>query len=147
MYCKGCGIEINEGNAFCPNCGTKVAAEPAVEETPVPETPAPQPAPQPQVQYIPVPAEPEIPAKYRPIGAWGYFGWNLLFSIPIVGFIFMVIFACGGCKNINLRNYSRSFFCALLIVVALVLLYILILVIIALVGGTAIGAASYSYGY
>ncbi len=32
--------------------------------------------------------------KYRPIGAWGYFGYTLLFSLPIIGFIAWLISAC-----------------------------------------------------
>ena len=27
MFCKNCGTEISEGNAFCPNCGAKVENE------------------------------------------------------------------------------------------------------------------------
>lgn len=56
-----------------------------------------------------------IPEEYKPISAWGYFGYNLLFGIPLVGFIFLCVFALGGTNNINLKNYSRSFFCAFLI--------------------------------
>lgn len=61
-----------------------------------------------------------IPESYRPISAWGYFGYNLLFSIPILGFIMLIVFACGGTANINLRNYARSFFCtfALALIIA-----------------------------
>ena len=57
-----------------------------------------------------------IPESYRPISAWGYFGYNLLFSIPIIGFILLLVFALGGTANINLRNYARSFFCGLLLI-------------------------------
>ena len=56
-----------------------------------------------------------ISNEYKPISAWGYFGYNLLFSIPLIGFIFLLIFALGGTQNINLRNYSRSFFCSMLL--------------------------------
>ena len=42
-----------------------------------------------------------IPESYRPISAWGYFGYNLLFSIPIIGFILLLVFALGGTANIN----------------------------------------------
>lgn len=63
-----------------------------------------------------------IPEEYRPISMWGYFGYELLFSIPCVGFILLIIFSVGGTKNINLRNFARSYFCFLLILVALVLL-------------------------
>ena len=59
--------------------------------------------------------EHNIPEEYKPISAWGYFGYNLLFGIPLVGFIFLCVFALGGTNNVNLRNYARSFFCALLL--------------------------------
>ena len=65
-----------------------------------------------------------LPDKYRPLGAWAYFGYNLLFAIPLVGFICMIVFACSG-DNINRRSFARSFFCvyvviAIVVVVALV---------------------------
>lgn len=65
-----------------------------------------------------------IPEEYRPISMWGYFGYQLLFSIPCVGFVVLLIFAFGGAKNINLRNFARSYFCFLIIVVVLVLLFV-----------------------
>ena len=52
-----------------------------------------------------------IPSKYKPISAWGYVGYQLLFSIPLIGFIFVLVFALGGTNNENLKNYSRSYFC------------------------------------
>ena len=55
-----------------------------------------------------------IPESYRPISAWGYFGYNILFAIPIIGFIMLLVYAFGGTSNINLRNYARSFFCSIL---------------------------------
>lgn len=57
-----------------------------------------------------------IPIEYKPISAWGYFGYNILFAIPIIGFIFLLVFALGGTRNINLKNYARSFFCIYVIV-------------------------------
>lgn len=60
-----------------------------------------------------------IPEEYRPISMWGYFGYELLFSIPCVGFILLIIFAVGGTKNVNLRNFARSYFCFLIILVVL----------------------------
>ena len=56
----------------------------------------------------------KMPEKYRPLGAWKYFWLNVLFSIPVIGWICLIAFACSG-KNINRRSYARSFFCALLI--------------------------------
>lgn len=59
-----------------------------------------------------------IPNEYKPLSAWGYVGYNLLFSIPIIGFIFLVVFALDS-SNINRRNYARSFFCWILICIIL----------------------------
>ena len=51
-----------------------------------------------------------IPEEYRPISMWGYFGYEILFSIPIVGFICLIVFALGA-KNVNKKNFARSYFC------------------------------------
>lgn len=59
---------------------------------------------------------------YTPISMWGYFGYELLFTIPCLGQILLLVFALGGTKNINLRNFARSFFCLIIISVAMVLL-------------------------
>lgn len=55
-----------------------------------------------------------IPSEYRPLSAWAYVGYNLLFSVPLIGFIFLIIYAFDN-TNINRRNYARSFFCMMLI--------------------------------
>lgn len=44
---------------------------------------------------------------------WAYFGLNILFSIPIIGFIFLIIFSFDN--NTNRKYYARSFWCALLV--------------------------------
>ena len=51
-----------------------------------------------------------IPEEYRPISMWGYFGYELLFSIPVIGFICLIVFALGS-KNVNKKNFARSYFC------------------------------------
>lgn len=57
----------------------------------------------------------DIPEEYKPISMWGYFGYQILFMIPLVGFILLLVFAFGGAKNLNLRNFARSYFCWLII--------------------------------
>ena len=52
--------------------------------------------------------------KYAPISAWGYFGYQLLFAIPVIGFICLLIFTFAG-GNVNRRNFARSYWCALLV--------------------------------
>lgn len=81
-----------------------------------------------------------IPEEYRPISMWGYFGYELLFSIPCVGFIILLIFAFGGNKNINVRNFARSYFCFIIIGLVIALI---VIGIIGLIGGFA--TMSYRY--
>lgn len=56
-----------------------------------------------------------LPSKYKPLGAWAYFGYSILFAIPIVGFICLIVFACSG-SNVVRRSYARSFFCGYLLI-------------------------------
>ena len=56
-----------------------------------------------------------LPAKYRPLGAWSYFGYVILFSIPIVAIIFSFIDS-----NINRRSFARSYVCAWIIAIVIV---------------------------
>ena len=68
------------------------------------------------------------PSKdYTPISMWGYFGYQLLFAIPLIGQILILIFAFGGTKNINLRNYARSTFCLFIIIISAIVLISLIM--------------------
>ena len=55
-----------------------------------------------------------IPPEYAPISMWGYFGYEILFSIPCIGIIFLIVFALSA-KNVNLKNFARSYFCFIII--------------------------------
>lgn len=70
------------------------------------------------------PIKPTPNYDYTPISMWGYFGYEILFAIPLVGFICLLIFSLGGTKNINLRNFARSYFCFFIILVILVILFL-----------------------
>ena len=72
-----------------------------------------------------------VPDKYQPISMWGYFGYELLFMIPVVGFIILLVFAFGGAANVNVRNFARSKFCVFII-------YLVIIIVIGLLGGAGI---------
>ena len=97
MFCKNCGTElVNETNA-CPNCGT-------ASEQPVVVQAAPQTV---------------LPEENRPLSGWAYFGLQLLFAVPIVGFVFLIVFSFNG-SNINRRNFARSYWCALLVIAIII---------------------------
>ncbi len=119
----------------------------------VPQQPQPQPQPQqayapPQHTYAPPQAQPQpvyqqpvyaqpapvyaqpqkeqAPGSDSPYGlisTWGYIGIMLLLCIPVIGFILMIVWACGGCKKLQKRNFCR----AMLIVMAVMLVLSLIL--------------------
>lgn len=55
-----------------------------------------------------------IPKEYKPITMWGYFGYEILFSIPLIGWIILIIKAITS-KNKNVKNFARSYFCLLII--------------------------------
>lgn len=67
-----------------------------------------------------------IPTEYKPISAWGYFGYQLLFAVPLVGLILLIVFSLGGTRNINLRNFARSYFCIYLLgLIFIIILFLL----------------------
>ena len=66
-------------------------------------------------------SQPQIPEEYTPISMWGYFGYQLLFAIPCIGFIVALVLAFTA-RNINLRNFARSYFCMFIITIVLVVL-------------------------
>lgn len=67
----------------------------------------------------------KLPDKFRPLGAWTYFWLTILFSIPLVGFICLIVFSVSD-SNINRRSFARSFFCGFLIVGGVLLVLVLI---------------------
>ena len=58
---------------------------------------------------------------YKPISMWGYFGYQILFGLPVIGFIALLVCAFGN-RNYNVRNFARSYFCVLIIVLVLIVL-------------------------
>ena len=97
MLCKNCNSPINEGENFCCVCGAPVS----------------------QV------TEKELPEQYKPLSPWGYFGLQMLYAIPIVGFIFLIIFSISK-GNINRRNFTRSYWCVYILLAVLVLFALII---------------------
>ena len=67
-----------------------------------------------------------IPSEYKPITAWGYIGYEILFAIPVIGFILLLVFALGGTQNINLKNFARSYFCVYIFVIIIIIILALL---------------------
>ncbi len=61
------------------------------------------------------------------ISSWGYIGYFILFSIPLIGLLFLILFSFS--RNENRRNYTRSYWCWFLIAIVLTIAFSLTLVI------------------
>lgn len=146
MFCPKCGTEISDDKAFCPECGNPLksqtqqasgARQTAGAQQSWQDTGAQNGArPHPQVQFQSDTVV--LPDEYKPISMWGYFGYEILFSIPIVGFIVLIVLSING-KNQNVKNFARSYFCFTIIV--------LILLVILLVSVAGAGASAAFGGY
>jgi hypothetical protein len=64
-----------------------------------------------------------LPEEYKPLSPWTYFLLNIVYAIPLIGFIVLIVMALGGTDNINKRNYARSFFCSLLVSAILIFIF------------------------
>ena len=99
-------------------------AEPPKAEAPKAQSGAPlSPMPSyPQAPKAPAPKnygdDADYAPKYRPMGAWAYFWLSVLFAVPVVGFVFMIVFSCNG-NHINRRNFARSYLIRLIFAVLL----------------------------
>lgn len=149
MFCSNCGNEIEDGNLFCQSCGASVGAEKfggesqnsnmGYQQNNMNQNAGYQQSNMNQnmgyqqnsvdLRYMaPTSGAPVNPnMDYTPISMWGYFGYELLFCIPLVGFILLLVFSFGGTRNINLRNFARSYFCLLIIAVIIAVIVFAIL--------------------
>lgn len=63
-------------------------------------------------------------SECKPLSPWAYFGYSILFNIPVIGFILLIVFSLDS-SNINRRNYARSYWCWLIIFIVLVVILII----------------------
>ena len=66
------------------------------------------------------------PEEFRPITAWGYVGYTLLFIVPVIGLACLLVFTFSS-KNIPRRCYARSYWCWLLSCVMIIVLFLFVL--------------------
>lgn len=59
--------------------------------------------------------------KYRPLSPWAYFGYQILFALPIIGIILLIFYSLSD-SNINRRNFARSYFCVYVLAIVIVII-------------------------
>ena len=133
-FCEHCLKEIPEG-VLCADCMAAGAeATPLEREHTAPVTRTATGAPQFHPQFaapaathaaeekrfqVPLTIT-QLPPVLKPLGAWGFVGYTLLFLIPILGLIVALVCACGGTSRVCLKNYARGYLLTVLLL-ALVL--------------------------
>lgn len=111
-FCMNCGKEFSDEEEYCPYCGVKKGEVGLAGRSTYP------------ANNIGSAWEDRRPApEYKPISMWGYVGYDILFCIPIAGFILVIILAIVP-KNQNVKNFARSWLLWLLIVVLLVIVMV-----------------------
>jgi len=121
MICSRCGYEIDDQSTYCPYCGQSVQkAAPDTRERRSQSADYEDAERSPQgTGYRTRPRPPRItledlPPELRPLHAWSYVGWGILFSLPIAGLVLVIVFSCVS-GNINRKRFARSYLCWLLI--------------------------------
>jgi len=74
----------------------------------------------PHIQQAPPPTfaneqPPLYGSPYAVMSVGGFVGAGLIMAIPVIGWLICVIWACGGCRNHNRRNYARAYLIFLVI--------------------------------
>lgn len=140
-YCMNCGAKLADGVRFCAGCGTPVPSPQTdikaeerqavpvanVRQQPTPTYDIPvqgqQPAP---VYAAPVAGQIETPppagSRYAPVSTGGFIGIFLLMLIPVVNFILLIVWACGGCRKVNQSNLAKALLVLMLIGIVLTLI-------------------------
>lgn len=60
-----------------------------------------------------------------PLSPWAYILYSLLFCIPVVGLIFVLVFALGS-GNQHRKNFARSWVCAFIMIIILSLVFLIL---------------------
>lgn len=112
MKCPICNADVANNSQFCISCGRRISENENSNTYLTKDN---------TINYVPTYQQvsiENIPEQYKPISSWGYVGYTILFSIPFIGLILLIIYALSN-ENINRRNFARSYFCFVLLLVIL----------------------------
>ena len=107
MRCDHCGTENVDGARFCKGCGADLTQQNEAANQPAWGSNMNNTKTAPNQNYSNItPSQVGDMGDYQPISMWGYFGYELLFAIPCVGFVLLLVCAlvfllyhCSVCLN------------------------------------------------
>ena len=120
--CPFCGSELNDDAKFCGECGKPLPeeapqredmpAEPVAAEAAAPVIAAAEAAVAP-VEPVAEPAQDmpvitQMPPKKQMLSTFQYVVLTMLYSIPVIGLVFLFIFGAGHPKNGSLKRFSAA---------------------------------------
>lgn len=113
-HCPVCGTELADTAVACFHCGKtfEEGSAPVAEAAPVTEATPVEPVVQ-EPEAIPPSSVPDQPALVVPpkkllLNTFQYMMLMLLFSIPVVGLVFLFIWGTGNPKNPSLKRFSAA---------------------------------------
>lgn len=122
MYCPKCGSQIPEGDKFCQNCGYSTEEKKKQAPRQAPKQTQAQQAPPPQTVVYKY----ALPAENEPLSPWAFWGLRFVYTIPLVGFICLIVLSFHS--NVNLKNFTRSYWCSLLVSIIFIIIVSVVLV-------------------
>ena len=115
MFCENCGAKLPDNAGYCPVCRTPVGGGRPAAGAPAGYMPAQQQ----QRFYNQMPAYNPALALREPLSVGSFLGMLILSSLPLVGFILLLVWAFGGNVNQNKQNLARAYLLLSLITLAI----------------------------
>ncbi|MBQ9841237.1 MAG: hypothetical protein IJO78_06580 [Erysipelotrichaceae bacterium] len=91
--CKQCKAEVENQVKFCTTCGSAEFEREIVTQGKSNK----------RIDEIP-----EKNSKYAMVSTWEFLGAMLLMCVPVLGWILLIVWALGGTRKINKRNFARA---------------------------------------
>lgn len=91
--CKQCRTEVEDQVKFCTTCGSAEFDGGIVTQV------------KPSIKIDEIP---DKNSKYATVTTWEFLGAMLLMCIPVLGWILLIVWALGGTRKINKRNFARA---------------------------------------
>lgn len=138
-FCSTCGTEIKAGETVCGVCLAPVNESVAAQSQPQPQPPI-------QPQFVPqAQPAPKNNVEMAPVVSPGkFFGLTLLFSLPVIGFIMLIVMSIAP-ENKTIRNYARSYWFVLAVVIVLAVILGIVIFLLTMILGVSVESMVGSY--